>query len=64
MTDFSYLIGLTEAQAREALLKDHDMVLRVLSADGEVFAGTMDMRTDRLNVGTTHGLISSIGRIK
>jgi hypothetical protein len=62
MTDFSYLIGKTEDQAREAL-KEHDMVLRVTSEDGEHFFGTCDYRTDRLNVGITKGVLSSIGNI-
>ena len=63
MKDFSDLIGLTIEQAIEKA-KDRGIVsIRPRVVDGEHMMGTMDYRTNRLNVGIDGGVITSIGNI-
>lgn len=54
--------GLTEKEA-EKLIKEMDMRMRVVERDGEHFFGTMDIRTDRVNVRIQKGIVEfkSIG---
>lgn len=64
MVDFSDIIGLTIDEALPKVADRGINAIRPTVVDGEIMFGTTDMRTDRLNVSLTDGVISSIGRIK
>ena len=57
---FNDLIGMTVEAAEEAVASRGISTIRVMAEDGEHFFGTCDWRLDRLDVGLTEGVISSI----
>lgn len=60
---FADLIGLTVEAAKEAATNRGINEIRVTSEDGEFYFGTCDWCIDRLNVGLTEGVISSVGGV-
>lgn len=54
--EYANLIGMTPEEAE----KETGLRIRVTSADGNFFMVTQDYCIDRLNVGTTDGVISSV----
>lgn len=52
------VVGLTVAQAEE-WARNHGYTVRVVEEDGTSNPGTMDFRTDRINVTVTAGVITA-----
>lgn len=51
------LIGLTKEDAKD-LAEKHGFTIRVMHEDGESFMGTMDYRTDRVNLSVNGGKVT------
>lgn len=58
----SNLVGMDYEEAK-SLAKTNGWVLRARNIDGVAMFGTTDFRTDRLNISTVDGKVSSIGRV-
>ena len=58
MLNTNKLIGLTEEKAAK-LIEKNGMKMRITNRDGESFFGTMDARSDRVNVAISKGKVTS-----
>jgi hypothetical protein len=56
--DISVLIGQTEEEAKKIIDESFDLTWRMVSRDGQYFAVTRDLRTDRVNLEVENGIVT------